>query len=234
MNTSSPESVTVSQASKPADLENAPEANPPTAPSSPLPDRPVRKPQRRPRASKISRLPAEIREFINQSIYDHISYPSIIQSLTEKGHPGINRPNLTAWVKSGYKLWREERERLNALRLVSEDSEKMFRELDADGKHHADRLGRILINMHIVQAIRDLDPAPLKEEMRKDPRLISKFAHANHAQCLSRQRDDRLDVLRHKAGIGRKTGPSDFARQSAKVAFNLPDSWFNSSNNQKH
>lgn len=188
----------------------------------------------RPHRSKITQLPAAIREFINESLYNHVSHKNIIQSLAEKGHPGINGANLTAWTKSGYKLWVQERERFHCLRLVSENSEKLFHDLDANGKHHADRLSRLLINMHMAQAMHDFDPTTLKEQLRKDPLNFFKFVHANHAQCLSRQRDDRLEVLRHKAGIGRKTGPNELGRQSVKAAFNLPDSWFNTTEPKDH
>jgi hypothetical protein len=135
---------------------------------------PKPKSQRRPHRSKITNIPEAIRDFLNESIHNHVPYEKIIQSLAEKGHPGISPANITAWTKSGYKLWLQERERFQCLRLTGEDVAKQFR-----------------------------------------------------------QRDDRLDVIRHKAGIGRKTGPNELARQSVKDAFNLSDSWFNKPETQQ-
>ena len=43
---------------------------------------------------KISKLPTDIREFINKSLDDGIAYDRIIAQLADKGYPGFNKNNL--------------------------------------------------------------------------------------------------------------------------------------------
>ncbi len=201
--------------------ENASAAPAPICPPPPKPR------TRRPHRSKITDLPEPIREFLNVSIHNHVPYDKIIELLAEKGHPGIKKNNIVRWAKSGFQLWLQQRERFQCLCLKVDNVEEQFRQLDAKGTHHADRLHSRMIDIHMVQAMRDFEADKLKELLEKDPANFFKFVRANHAQSLIRQRDDRLEVIRHKAGIGRKTGPNELARQSVKDAFNLSDSWFN-------
>jgi hypothetical protein len=87
-------------------------------------------------------------------------------------------------------------------------------------------------NTESTSAVTVLCTAPKPKSQRRPHR--SKITNLPEAiQSLVRQRDDRLDVIRHKAGIGRKTGPNELARQSVKDAFNLSDSWFNKPETQQ-
>ena len=80
-----------------ATKSKSPEGTAEPAPSPSLATTAVRpKSQRRPHRSKITNLPEPIRDFLNESIHNHVPYENIIQSLAEKGHPGISPANITA------------------------------------------------------------------------------------------------------------------------------------------
>jgi hypothetical protein len=67
---------------------------------------------------KISKLPSEIHEWINQSLENNVPYDQIIAGLAAKGFPGFNKNNVTRWRRTGYYRWlhrRERKEQLSAL-----------------------------------------------------------------------------------------------------------------------
>ena len=70
----------------------------------------------------------------------------IIELLTEKGHAGITPVNITKWSKSGYKLWLQERERFQCLRLKIDETDQYFRHLDANGQNRANYVNGRLID----------------------------------------------------------------------------------------
>jgi hypothetical protein len=180
---------------------------------------------RRPYRSKISELPTDLRDFVNQSIHDHVPRKSIIDALAQKGHPGINSVNITKWTRSGYQLWLQERERFQCLRLRMEESDKYFRHLDADGLNRANYVNGRLIDLHMAQIMRDFDPDQVKERLHKDPLEFFKLVRATHTRSLDRQRDDRIKLLREKIHGADDDGPTEFGRQAIKASLKLPDSW---------
>ncbi|MDB6056825.1 MAG: hypothetical protein JWO95_669 [Verrucomicrobiales bacterium] len=180
--------------------------------------------QHPPHPSKISSLPSELREFLNESIHNHVPRKTIIEALAQKGHPGINPVNITKWTKSGYQLWLQERERFQCLRLKMEDADKHYTHLDDAGQNRANRVNGILIDLHMAQIMRDFDPNVLKSELEKDPLQFFKFVRATHTRSLDRQRDERINLQREKMG-DTETGPTEFGRQAVKEALGLPDSW---------
>ncbi len=197
-----------------------PTPSPSTSATAPKP-----KHRHRPHRSKISELPTAIRDFINESLHDNVPYKNIIQSVTEKGHPGIASNNLSMWKQSGYKLWLEERERFQCLRLRMDETDQYFRHLDANGQNRANYVNGRLIDLHMAQIMRDFDPIVLKQELQKDPLEFFKFVRATHTRSLDRQRDDRIKLLREKLRGDAEAGPTEFGRQAVKASLNLPDSW---------
>src|SRR4051812_27404676 len=76
---------------------------------------PIQARARRPHKSKITNLTPDVRNFVNQSLYDNVSYRDIIEQLAAKGHPGFTPCNLSRWVKTGYKDWLLQKERVQSL-----------------------------------------------------------------------------------------------------------------------
>src|SRR5882762_2000577 len=72
---------------------------------------------RRARNGKIARLPGEIRELVNQMIFDADFYRDIIIRLNELGYPGIRLQNLSEWRKGGFQDWLRSRRDVEDLKL---------------------------------------------------------------------------------------------------------------------
>lgn len=75
---------------------------------------------RRARNGKIARLPAEIREFVNQQIYEGEFYSEIIAALKGLGYPGIRPQNLSEWRKGGFQDWLRAQRDVEDLKLDRE------------------------------------------------------------------------------------------------------------------
>ena len=71
------------------------------------------------RIGKIARLPADIREQVNEMLDDGLEYNRIIDWLTEQGHPGIVPKNLSNWKDGGYEDWLNHCQRLAELEVKS-------------------------------------------------------------------------------------------------------------------
>src|SRR5438067_1762212 len=70
---------------------------------------------RRAVTGKISKLPPEIREWINQSLEENVGYDHILAQLAAKGHSGFNKNNLSRWRRTGYHQWLHKRDRKEQL-----------------------------------------------------------------------------------------------------------------------
>jgi hypothetical protein len=57
------------------------------------------------RVSKVSLLPLEIRESINEELLYGTPFFIIIKALEEKGYPGFNHMNLHSWHAHGFQTW---------------------------------------------------------------------------------------------------------------------------------
>src|SRR5438874_16586 len=77
-------------------------STPPPPPFSPLP--PVNPCSRR-LTGKIARLPADLRNSVNQWITDAVPFDTISQRLAELGHLGITHQNISKWKLFGYQKW---------------------------------------------------------------------------------------------------------------------------------
>jgi len=62
-------------------------------------------PMDHPRAGKVARLPASVRETVNRMLHDNIPYSAIIQKLEALGYPGFIPSNLSRWRSRGFIDW---------------------------------------------------------------------------------------------------------------------------------
>src|SRR5205814_9773883 len=51
---------------------------------------------------KIARLPADLRDSVNQWITDAVPFDTISQRLAALGHPGVSHQNISNWKANGY------------------------------------------------------------------------------------------------------------------------------------
>lgn len=187
-------------------------------------------------AGKIARLPADLREQINEWITDNISYEEIISRLEAAGHHGINSQNLSNWAHSGYQLWLRNRERLEVIRLQSEANCDLLRELESTDPAASIRLNSLYISTQLAQLMNDIDLEVLKQKVLENPAHYFRLARTVHAQTLETQRQQKIQLAIDKQrqvqlaledrqladlGMPRKT-TSDEGYNAAAAYFGLP------------
>lgn len=187
---------------------------------------------RRPYKSKITSLPPDVRNYVNQAIYDNVPYADIIKELSRRGRQGFNRSNLSRWVKTGgYKEWLLEKERTEALMRKIGDPSNWIKELESLGLNGCKQLNSLMLSVQLAQAMRDFNPHALTRRLNTEPELFFKLGRIINAQSLEHQRQQRID-LRIKENQPEETGPTEYGRMAVKEAFNFPDSWLVESPNK--
>lgn len=73
---------------------------------------------------KVAQLPSDIREQVNQMLFEGVTYQKIADQLRDLGHPGFNVQNIGRWQQHGHQQWL-------AQQSHSEDA-KLFVEAAAD------------------------------------------------------------------------------------------------------
>src|SRR5262245_38406587 len=63
------------------------------------------------RLSKISMLPAAVRDDVNLMLYDGKPFAGVITCPAENGHGRFNKANLSRWKEHGYQDWLTAQER---------------------------------------------------------------------------------------------------------------------------
>src|SRR5436190_4455813 len=74
------------------------------------------------RTGNVALLPADLRQFVNESLDNGAHYKTIAADLTAKGHP-ILKGSIGNWARGGYKDYLREKQR-NA--LIREQSDKII------------------------------------------------------------------------------------------------------------
>jgi hypothetical protein len=150
---------------------------------------------RRPRphpTCKIGRLPAEIREMINESLANNLSYPEIIARLAASGYPDFTANNLCRWAYSGYLIWLQNHESKNFLRLHTDASVEVMRELDASDSNACSRENHVYMSTQLGQLLRGLNPKPLKRKLETDPAAFFRLVRSVNAQTRNTIRDQKI------------------------------------------
>ena len=168
----------------------------------------------RTRQGKIARLPATVRNEVNEQLRDGHPYHKIISWLLEQGYPDFNEMNLSRWKDGGYQEWLVAQERLEQREFKHELAEQHAR--TSDPTYHD--AGVYLAQLQFFEALNRLDGAQLSE-MVKDNRkefiqLLKTFTHFNR-YCLQRekfrhelQRQDQAEQSRHKPAHKAITDPT--------------------------
>ena len=79
----------------------------------------------RARLGKVARLPAKLREQINQMLYDGKSGPQVIAFLRQNKFSEITEQNLSEWRKGGYQDWQKDEKQMDRIRERAELSMRM-------------------------------------------------------------------------------------------------------------
>jgi hypothetical protein len=157
------------------------------------------------RIGKIARLPADIREQVNEMLHDGLEYNRIIDWLNEQGHPGVAPKNLTNWKDGGYEDWLNHCQRLDELELKSEYAIEVAQQADPAKFQHA------TVNLTCLQFFEMLnrfDPlklaASLEVKPEKYPALINSLARFTREFVgLKRFHEELADKLKAEAARNR-------------------------------
>ena len=158
------------------------------------------------RKGKIAKLPASIRESLNQLLLNGASGPKVIawlhtkeevlRVLDEEGEEPITPQNLSEWRKGGYAEWLARRERVEEIKILSEYAAKLAK---AAGASVSDGAAAIL-GGQILAAAEKLAETPEGEEslvglsvgLSKLRDADSKLLRARVAERNADQKDQQL------------------------------------------
>lgn len=148
---------------------------------------------------KVAQLPAELVEYVNQSIHQGVEYKTIIQHVSDNGHPGITKFNLSRWRHSGYAQWLLAKERRDALMARTEATVDQVRSMTAEDEALIARFNENLVAMQIADTISAFDAAKL--DLNSKPESFFKIARLhNQSESAAIARDRlQIEVLKLKA-----------------------------------
>lgn len=132
---------------------------------------------RRARNGKIARLPAEVRDFVNQMIYDGDFYCDIIAALKGLGYPGIRPQNLSEWRKGGFQEWLHSRRDVEDLKL---DREALLDVANTSGSETSvAKANEILLSLRLFRMLSEdkHDSDQLSPKFFKLSRLVGLQSH---------------------------------------------------------
>jgi hypothetical protein len=148
---------------------------------------------------KVSQLPAELVEHVNQSIHQGVEYKTIIQQLTDKGHPGMNKFNLSRWRRSGYTQWLLAKERRDTLMARTEAAVEQVRNMAAKDEESLRRFNENLVAMQMADTIGAFDAAKL--DMGSQPDTFFKLVRLHNQHESTAIARDRLEVEAKKLTV---------------------------------
>jgi len=172
---------------------------PTPAPPAPGSDADLRENPNRPR-SDIARLPVGVREMINHSLREGVSYRQIIAritALTSKFH-NITPDKLSAWYYSGYADWLRQKTQLeNTLQQGTAIMERMLRIKAETGASLPDLLQSLLGSL-VQKILQDFDPAALSALLADKPAEFFSLVAClnNHIAACSRHQHAEIARVR--------------------------------------
>jgi hypothetical protein len=179
-------------------LETNPPVETPAIGRPCLPDQTARR-----RTGKIALLPAEVRDFVNESLENGRSYDDIASHLAKNGHPYIAQNNVGSWARGGYQDYLREKRRNEILRERSDRVLNLATSLDEKGRAGYEKVSASLLAAKVIDALQDFDSGRLLEKMNADPALFFRVAGVVNAQSLdySRLRKVELEFQKYKDNV---------------------------------
>jgi hypothetical protein len=124
--------------------------------------------------NKISHLPPEVREAINQALRLRIPYHQILAHLGDYGK-GLNKSSLSRWKKTGYPIWLNEQQKREDARAQLQLLLDVGRENDNGAIHEA---AQQLATLKLCYALAETDLSALKQSFQQDPAAFIRLVHA--------------------------------------------------------
>ena len=156
---------------------------------------------------KIAQLPGNIRNQVNELLYDGHSYPKIVVWLEEQGYPGFNDMNISRWHHNAYQAWlsaqdrQDHREFLHDLAAHSEADDPTFKNAAVH-----------LAQLQFFEALNRLEGADLalmvKQNRKEFIQLLKTFTHFNR-YCLQEAKFNYVVQRHEKAEPHGKNPPKE-------------------------
>ena len=165
------------------------------------------------RGGKIAQLPHSLRVQVNLRLRDHLPLAKIAawlkadhaRALKKARVRGLRPDNISAWRRGGYRLWDEQQNSLDDMKLRQEFALDFARR--SNGRFEQAAL--VMAASHICEILRKFDVRKLSKTLRKKPELysllvdaISKLSRASQGerklQLESRRHRDHLAELKRK------------------------------------
>jgi len=167
-------------------------------------------------ASKISRLPYDVRLWLNQSLLNGNTYLEIIAELESKGFSGFNKHNISVWYCGHYKTWVTEQERLLTVKARAEATLNFVKNLTEEDRNHFCVSNETLLLSQLNDLLQDNDTCDLKEVLREKPELFFKLARTVTAQSEALTRRKKMEEgIKNSKRTKKKEGVS--AETLAKI-----------------
>jgi hypothetical protein len=174
---------------------------------------------------KIARLPGDLREQINQRIFDGHSDPEILPWLNElpvvkemlaarfNGNP-ITKQNMTNWRQRGYQRWFDEKQKV----ISTEDLNNYADRLTRASAGRLAPAAAAVASGKLLQFLDTTDPA------KTDPNNIVKCAAAASVLLKMEQNNERLKIARERLSqhyLGLRLKRDKQQRTAAAVALRV-------------
>jgi hypothetical protein len=118
--------------------------------------------------NKISKLPPDVREEINQLIRRRVAYKDIVARVGPRA-PGLNASNLSRWKKTGYLLWLADQQRREDAEAQIQLLFDLVRENDNGKLHEATQQ---IAALRISQVLAAFDTASLTQSLQQHPQAF--------------------------------------------------------------
>src|SRR3954468_15248010 len=156
--------------------------------STPRPQLPA--PHHHVRTGKVARLPATVRESINQMINNGESYPKIVRYLTGLGYPGLTVHNLSRWRWGGYEDWLAAQDKFDVEKLRAEsfaETVKAFQ--DSSGLEQGNET---LLALHIFRSLQELQDCSAEDLLGPGASKFFQLMRIAAVQSAERTKRERL------------------------------------------
>src|SRR4051794_37679605 len=150
---------------------------------------------------KIARLPADLRDQVNQWITDAVPFDTISQRLADLGHPGITHQNISKWKLFGYQKWLHHQEQLDDQRTRYQRACTMAKELGLSPD--STNACAILLTTRLYELLLASADQTDPETVRKDTLQILQLSRSLSVFFGQNSRTERLafDQQRHQDKI---------------------------------
>jgi hypothetical protein len=194
------------------------ETNPPfetsVARQPAMPDQTARR-----RHGKIAALPAEIRDFVNDSLDNGHSYEQIATDLAIRGRNDITKFNVGNWARGGYQDYLREKRRNTILREQTDKVLNLAASLDDEGRAGYEKVSASIVAAKIIDALQDFDSRRLLKKMNDDPALFFRAAGVVNAQSLdySRLRKVELEFQKYRDHVAEQKARMEAAMKPKRA-----------------